>query len=465
METPLERLLNKTVPQNLQAEQDLICALLFDGTAIERVMEPDCGLTSAMFHGDAHKLIYRTMEYLHKKDKPIDLRTVETVLGQHKKLDQLDGGTTEAGRLYLAQLADGGYSAANVKHYAGFVKECYLRRLWIGYALKVLEGAHEEGVDLKAFEAEAESGAMAIAAHSVKGEWVPLNEIVGEVVALVEEAMRNKSPLHGIKSGLKGLDNLTMGWMKGELIILAARPSVGKTALALQIAEQAAKDKHPVAIFSIEMHRRQLGFRYVQAGLNISAYSLRGGILSDPQNTGLTEQIDKYSVPIFINDSSSMTHTDIRAQTRQAVHKFGVELCIVDYAQLISGPAGESRTREVGIVAHSLKAMAKDLDIPVIAISSLSRNSENAGRKPCLSDLRDSGEVEFEADTVIFIHKDKDGERSIEVAKARNAATGNVPVTWLPEIMRFADKAEDHHTPPPTEALRGSDGYWTDKED
>lgn len=430
--------MSRIPPQNLEAEQSLLGSLMIDSSVYDDIVDSENPITEADFYSPNHRTIYRHIVQLIESQSPVDILTVQESLRASQELDGV-GGTD-----YLMLLVDSVPSAKNACYYAKVVRDKSIRRQWIAHCASVMEAAYNEQTPLSDVASMAHEGDMAISAKQERGVWLPFSEILEETFERIETAYNTKTPIVGIPSGIPNLDQLTAGWNSPDLIILAARPSQGKTALAMQWAEHAAGQGHPVGIFSCEMGRHQIALRSLQAAIGTSGYALRNPrILDEDTWVALARATGRLAdLPIYINDIGVLSHSDIMVQARRVVREHGVKLIIVDFIQLISGPRGDGRNREIGMVAQTLKATAKALDIPIIALSQLSRRCVEEKREPELHDLRDSGEIEAHADVAIFIHhvNEEDGTAWLKVAKNRQLATGRVPVTWLPKTMRFVPR-------------------------
>jgi len=375
--------MDKIPPQNLEAEQSFLGSLLIDRQAFYTAVE-ETGIRAGDFYRDAHARIYEALANLHSRNEPIDIITVQEELRGGGQLDGV-GGTE-----YLMLLIDSVPTSAHASYYAGIIKDRAIRRQWIDQAQSLQSAAYDEGTELQAISLQAHEGDLRISERTVKGEWLPFSHLIPRVFSTVEAAYQTGTNIHGIPSGLPALDQITCGWNKGDLIIIAARPSMGKTALALQFAEHAAVCGVPTAIFSLEMQDQQLGLRALTAQSGLSGYALRNPNFDEERWAVLIAGARKLAeLPVYINDQPSLDYTDIQVQSRRAVVQHGIGLFLLDFTQLAHGPKGESRNREMGIVADAMKATAKSLNVPFIALSQLSRRCEVEKREPELHDLRD----------------------------------------------------------------------------
>lgn len=402
-------------------------------------------LQANAFYADKHALIYTGMVELAAKREPIDLLTLSTRLEDKKQLDQIGG------RSYLAELAGSVPSSANAKYYAEIIRKKYVMRTLIEAANHISELGYNEEQELEHILDEAEQKIYNISNTAAPQSIIHIKDALVEAWERIEKLHQAGEGLRGVSTGFAGLDNLLSGLQKSDLIILAARPSVGKTSLALDIARRAAVEHGvPVGIFSLEMSAQQLIDRMLAAESSVDSWRLRTGKLNaDSEFAYLSEAIDRLSkAPIFINDTPGMNILTMRSAVRRlkAEHKLG--LVIVDYLQLMNPlKNSDSMVQQVTEISRSLKGLAKELDIPVLALSQLSRAVEQRGGRPRLSDLRDSGSIEQDADVVMFIHReDRNNEASdrkniaeILIEKHRNGPTGIVELFFDDKRTTFRD--------------------------
>jgi replicative DNA helicase len=332
------------------------------------------------------------------------------------------------GTEYLEALIDSVPTASNALWYAQIVAEKAERRKLIELCHDLIGGAHDHDTSLDALQAKAQQGVIELGKSRSKGEWTTYGDMAHAAFERIEAAQLSEGHVCGIASGLANLDKITMGWADSKLYIIAARPKQGKSMIIQQFAEHAARAGNPVAIFSLEMEKEELGLRAMSGATGYSTDWLRTPRFGEDAWVRMVKAVDDLRIPIYVNDASGLHYIDIMAQARRKVIENGVKLIIVDYLQLVKGDRGESRTREVGIIAQGLKDMAKDLKVPVIA-------------------LRDSGEIEQNADMVIFVYhnRDKDGailDSELLISLSRYCAEGTAKVVWRPEKMRFADAAD-----------------------
>jgi len=432
-------------PQNLQAEQSVIGSMLIDKNAIVRAIEI---LRPDSFYRDAHRFIYETILDLFDKGEPIDLVTVTETLRKNNKLDGVGGS------VYVADLINSVPTAANVEYYARIVEEKATLRRLIEAGTEIVKDSFGEPDDVDRILDHAEKIIFDIALKRVREGFHKIDTVLKNVLDKIDKLYGKKQSITGIPTGFADLDNITAGFQNAELIIIAARPSVGKTALALNMAQNVAiRFKIPVAIFSLEMSKDQLAQRMLCSEAEINALRLKTASLPDAGWKKLTRALSKLSeAPIFIDDSATITSTEIRAKCRRLKIEKGLGLVIIDYMQLMSGSNRgriENRVQEISEIARSLKTLARELDIPVIALSQLSRAVEQrTDRIPRLSDLRESGEIEQTADVVAFIHRDdyynpqsdRGNIADIIIAKQRNGPIGTIELVFRKEVAKFCNK-------------------------
>jgi len=433
----------KIPPQDLIAEQSVLGAMLMDKGAISRVVEL---LDADSFYRDAHRAIYESILDLFDRGEPIDLITLTDALRKNGRLD-LAGGS-----VYITDLLNSVPTSANVEYYAKIVDEKATLRKLIDAGTFIVSNSFEESENADSVLDQAEKRIFDIALKRVRVGFHKIDSVIKHVLDKIDSLYDKKEALTGTPSGFADLDKYTAGFQNADLIILAARPSVGKTALALNIAGNAAiKHKIPVAIFSLEMSKEQLAQRMLCSEAEVDAQKLKTASLSDTGWKKLTRALGRLSeAPIFIDDSPALTITEMRAKARRMKIERGLGLIIVDYMQLMRGRArSENRVQEISEIARSLKTLARELDVPVMALSQLSRAVEQRNdRVPRLSDLRESGEIEQTADLVMFIHRDDyynpQSERAniaeIIIAKQRNGPVGTVELVFRREITRFHSK-------------------------
>ena len=430
-------------PQDLVAEQSVIGSMLLDKNATVRALEI---LRSDSFYRDAHRYIYETILDLFDKGEPVDLVTVTDSLRKAGKLDAVGGS------VYVADLLNSVPTAANVEYYAKIVEEKATLRRLIEAGTTIVSSAFDAGDDVDAILDRSEKIVFDIALRRVREGFHRIDGVIKRVLDKIDALYDKKEAITGTPTGFPDLDKLTAGFQSADLIIIAARPAVGKTAFALNIAQNVAiRHKIPVAIFSLEMSKDQLAQRMLCSEAEVDAQRLKTASLSDTGWKKLTRALGRLSeAPIFIDDSASLTSTEIRAKARRLKIERGLGLVIVDYMQLMRGRQRvENRVQEISEIARSLKTLARELEVPVVALSQLSRAVEQrTDRIPRLSDLRESGEIEQTADVVMFIHREDyynpQSERGnvaeIIIAKQRNGPVGTIELVFRKEIAKFSSK-------------------------
>ena len=444
---------HKLPPQHIEAEQSILGGILIENEAINRVTEI---LDADDFYREAHRKIFNALINLSERDEPADLITLTNEL---RKIDELD---SIGGASYLASLIDSVPTAANIQYYARIVKEKAILRKLIQTSTEIITQSYEDRGDVESFLDEAERSIFEISEKRVRPSFYPIREIVKESFATIEKLFKKKEAVTGVPSGFKELDRMTAGFQPSDLVIIAGRPSMGKTAFCLDVAEYAAIDnKIPVAIFSLEMSKEQLVIRMLCSQAHVEGTRLRTGYLNESDWPKLTIAAGSLSEsPIYIDDTAALSVLEMRAKARRLKADHGLGMVIVDYLQLMKGRARvESRQQEISEISRSLKALAKELNIPVIAVSQLSRKTEErTGNRPQLSDLRESGAIEQDADLIIFIYRDevynKDpdnptrGKAEVIIGKQRNGPIGKIDLAFLDKFTTFKDlyKGETENT-------------------
>ncbi|MCR4330333.1 MAG: replicative DNA helicase [Patescibacteria group bacterium] len=416
-------------PQNLESEKALLGSLMLKPDGMNDSIDI---LTPDSFYAEKHRYIFQSMLELFSRSEPIDLLSLSSKLQEKKKLDQIGGST------YLTELVNAVPSASNLKHYAEIVQKKAVMRSLIDVATHISELGYKEDAHIEELLDEAERRIFTVTNAPVGQRFVSIRETLGEAWDRLDALHHKKDELRGVPTGFKALDDHIAGLQKSDLIILAARPSMGKTALALDIARQAATLHNiPVGIFSLEMSSQQLVDRMLAADSRVDAWKLRTGKLTtDEEFSTIRDSLDKLAkAPIFIDDKPSNTVLGMRSTARRLKSEHGLGLIIVDYLQLMQTSKNyDSMVNQVTEISRSLKALARELEVPVLALSQLSRAVESRGGKPRLSDLRDSGSIEQDADMVLFIHREdkykEDSDRpniaEILIEKHRNGPTGKI---------------------------------------
>ncbi|WP_058300570.1 replicative DNA helicase [Gorillibacterium timonense] len=436
-----ELLLERVPPQNLEAEQAVLGAILLDGESLVTAMER---LTGDDFYRTSHRYIFDGMISLSEGDEPVDLVTLTAKLQARGQLDEVGGVT------YLSELANAVPTAANIDYYAQIVEEKSMLRRLIRAATQIVTNGYASEDDVGGLLSEAEARILEISNRRGGNGFISIRDVLMEVFEKVEFLSQNKGGTTGIASGFRDLDKMTSGFQRSDLIIVAARPSVGKTAFALNIAQNVGvREKETVAIFSLEMGAAQLVQRMICAEANVDATRLRTGFLEPDDWEKMTMAIGSLSeANIYIDDSPSVTVSDIRAKCRRLKKERGLGMILIDYLQLIHGRSknGENRQQEVSEISRTLKQIARELEVPVIALSQLSRGVEQRqDKRPMMSDLRESGSIEQDADIVAFLYRDdyynQESEKKniieIIIAKQRNGPVGTVELAFLKNYNKF----------------------------
>ncbi|PIP17717.1 MAG: replicative DNA helicase [Parcubacteria group bacterium CG23_combo_of_CG06-09_8_20_14_all_35_9] len=455
-----ENSITKLPPQNIEAEQSLLGALLLDKDAIIKVADI---INPKDFYKGSHEIIFEAMQELYAKREPIDILSLINRLKEKKKLEEVSG------RSYLMTLSNMVPSSSHIVHYANIVqKKATLRRL-LNAAAEITELGYKEDEDVENILDESEQKLFGVSQKYLKQAFIPLKDVLGEAFDRIDELHKYKGKLRGLTTGFRDLDDKLAGLQKSDLIILASRPSVGKTSLALDIARQSAiQTKTPVGIFSLEMSKEQMVDRFLCAEANVDLWRMRTGKLSDRKEDDdfprLGHAIGVLSeAPIFIDDSATANVMEIRTKARRLQSEHGLGLLIIDYLQLMESRGySESRVQEVSEITRALKAIARELNIPVLALSQLSRATEaRTPAIPKLVDLRESGTIEQDADVVMFIYRkvmDKGirecspEERNIAeiyIAKHRNGPLGIIKLYFEENKASFRtlEKTLEEETP------------------
>jgi replicative DNA helicase len=442
----------KIPPQALELEEAVLGAIMLEKDAILSVLDI---LEPGSFYKESHQMIFEIAQTLSQQEKPIDLLTVTEELRKQEQLEMVGGAA------YVAQLTSRVGSAAHLEYHARIVAQKYIQRELIRVSSEIQEKAFDEGSDVDDLLDFSERELLNIAEGHIKKETIKINNLIKTAIERIEEAGKKEDSLSGVPSGFTKLDRLTSGWQKSDLVIIAARPSMGKTAMVLSMARNMAVDhSRPVAIFSLEMSSIQLVNRLLIGETQLSSEKIRTGNLENYEWEQLEYKIkDLEQSPIFVDDTPAISIFEFRAKCRRLKQKYDIQAVVIDYLQLMTGSKDSgSREQEVSNISRSLKSVAKELDIPVIALSQLNRSVEmrSGNKRPQLSDLRESGAIEQDADLVIFIHRpeyygldvDEEGNSlkgiaEIIVAKHRNGAVGDIHLKFIREYAKFVD-LDDH---------------------
>ena len=430
----------KIPPQNIEAEQAVLGAMLLDNESIHRAIELVQPLD---FYRETHRHIYEAILSLYQRNEPADLVTLTSELKNKKLLESIGGAT------FIATLVDAVPTAANIVPYCRIIHEKAIVRRLIEGATKIVSQGYDHHGDTDEFLDRAEQMIFDVAERRAKQGFSPVKEIVKDSFKAIEQLYEKRELITGLPTGFKELDRLTAGFQRSDLIIIAGRPSMGKTAFALNIVESAAIDTHKIcAVFSLEMSKEHLVQRMLCSRALVDASKLRGGFLAESDWPKLTRAAGLLSeASIFIDDTPALTVLEVRAKARRLQREHGIDMIIVDYLQLMRGVGRvESREREISEISRSLKALAKEVNVPVIALSQLNRGVESRqDKRPQLSDLRESGSIEQDADVVAFIYRDEmynpdspdAGKAEIIIGKQRNGPTGRVMLAFRSHLTRF----------------------------
>ncbi len=441
----------KVPPHSLEAEQSVIGGLMLDNRAWDDIADI---INEQDFYRHDHALILRSINALAENEQPYDVVTVSEWLGARGELDSIGG------LAYLSILANDTPTAVNIKAYANIVREYSILRSLIQVGNEISASAHNaDGRPSKELVDEAERKVFLIAEQGAGNRqgFEAINELLGRAVKRVEEMYRSDTALTGISTGFNNFDEKTSGLQKSDLIIIAGRPSMGKTSFAMNLAENAAlHNENSVAVFSMEMPGEQLALRMMSSLGRIDSHNLRTGKLDDHDWPRLISSVNMLSkAKLFIDDSAALTPTELRARTRRLKREHGLDLVIVDYIQLMQvGGSTENRATEISEISRSLKALAKELQVPIIALSQLNRSVEQRpDKRPIMSDLRESGSIEQDADVVLFIYRDEvynpesndKGTAEIIIRKQRNGPIGTVRLSFLGQYTRFENFAHEDY--------------------
>jgi len=431
----------KLPPQNLEAERSVLGSILVDEEAIINVLE---SIEPDDFYVPAHKTIFEAMVQLFEGQKPIDVLTLSSFLKVKKNLKKIGGAA------YLSDLVTSVPTTAHVKEYADLIRRCAIRRKLISFSGTLNEMAYKEEDDIEFLLDKAETRFYEITEANIKRDFIHVSTLLETTYEKAEELSENPDSLRGIPSGFDSLDGILGGFQDSDLVILAARPSVGKTALALDFARHiGVKENRKVGIFSLEMSNLQLMDRLLAMQVGIGLWDLRMGKLNDEAFSRLADSMGILSESgIYIDDTPGLSILEMRTKARKLKAENGLDIIIVDYLQLMEGKTKESRVQEVSEISRFLKQLARELNVPVIALSQLSRAVEQRNDKiPQLSDLRESGSIEQDADVVMFIHREelynpeteRAGIADLVIAKHRNGPTGKVELFFVKEQARYRD--------------------------
>jgi replicative DNA helicase len=443
---PVKELLDKIPPQNNEAEVAVLGSMLLDKDAIAKAIEL---LDTSFFYKVSHERLYSAIVKLYDRNKAIDIVTLVDELRNIGLLDEVGGPA------YIASIASSIPTAANIEHYAKIVREKAILRNLISTATQIVSESYDNATGIDDLLDKAERMIFDITANKVETKFSPIKDIIKTSIETIDNLYQRKENITGVATGFHDFDVMTAGLQKSDLIIIAGRPSMGKSALVSCMAEHiGVVEKKPLAFFSLEMAKEQLVQRMLCSHACVDAHKVRTGFLSQSDWPKLLNAAGKLSKsPIYIDDTPSISALELRAKARRLKAQHDIGLIIVDYLQLMHGPAGvENRQQEISEISRSLKALARELSVPLIAVSQLSRAVEQrADRRPQLSDLRESGAIEQDADLVILLLREEyynpteenKGLAEVIVAKQRNGPVGSLKLTFINEYTRFADRAEE----------------------
>ena len=442
---------SRIIPHSLEAEEAVIGGILLDNDAINIVQER---LQANDFYKAAHVEIFSAMETLSDRREPIDVLTLSQEL-------RIRGSLEESGGMdNLARLASTVPNSANVGYYAKIIRDCSLRRKIIHESSEIINKAYEMDENVDDFLDHTEQRILSVSDSRLNSSFHKVSDIVQDTIKLVEKMYDQKEPITGTPTGFTDLDRITAGFQPSDLIIIAARPAMGKTSLALSIAQWMGIYEHaPVAIFSLEMSKEQLVMRMLCSEARVDNSKVRCGNLGERDFPRLVDAASKITnAPIFIDDTAAISITELRAKARRLHKDTPLKAIFIDYLQLMRSPSyKQNREQEIADISHSLKALAKELNIPVIALAQLNRSVENrTDKRPLMSELRESGAIEQDADIIMFIYRDEvynkettedKGVAEIIIAKHRNGSTGTVRLAFSSEITRFDNLEEQRNDP------------------
>ena len=434
----------KVPPHNNEAEQAVLACLLIDDKVLDKVFST---LATEDFYHPAHRYIYSRILKLNEKNKPVDVVTLVSSISDDKELEKAGGID------YISSLVDIIPNSANVMSYATSVKDFSTLRALISLTSQISENCYDNSREVTDIVEEAEKQIFSLAEKKLKSDVQAIGGLINSTFEVLEKLYRRKDQLSGIDTGFTDLNKLTNGLQNSDLIIMAGRPGMGKTAFSLNVALNASsKADHSVAFFSLEMSSQQLVQRLLSAQAHIESNRLRSGRFSMEEWQQLATAAGGLNdLKLFIDDTPAISSMELRAKCRRLKREHGLDLVIVDYLQLMSATKGDNREQQISEISRSLKALAKELDIPIIALSQLNRGVESRpDKRPLISDLRESGAIEQDADVIIFLYRDEvydknttaPGQAEVIVAKHRNGPTDTVHLTFQKEYMEFKDIAD-----------------------
>ena len=458
-QSPQQPALGKVQPQATEVEEAVLGALMLEKDAysvISDLLKPES------FYDHKHQLIFAAIQELAFNQEPIDMLTVTNRLQRNGVIEEVGGA------YYIATLTGKVGSAANIEYHAKIIAQKSLARQLINYAGKLESAAFDETTDIDALMQSAEGELFQLSQHNIKKDVIQIDPVIQDALKKIEQASNRDDGLSGLPSGFHDLDKMTSGWQNTDLVIIAARPAMGKTALVLSMVKNMAVNYNiPVGMFSLEMSNLQLVNRLLQNVCEISGEKVKSGRLTSDEWTKLTTRITQLQgAPIYVDDTPGLSVFELRTKARRLVREHGVKIIMIDYLQLMTAAGMQfgSREQEVSTISRSLKGLAKELDIPIIALSQLNRGVETRqgeGKRPQLADLRESGAIEQDADMVCFIHRpeyykifedekgnDLRGLAEIIIAKHRSGSVGDVRLRFRGEFVRFQNLDEDSSLTP-----------------
>ncbi|HCX90344.1 MAG: replicative DNA helicase [Deltaproteobacteria bacterium CG12_big_fil_rev_8_21_14_0_65_43_10] len=436
----------KLPPQNIEAEQSILGGILLDNEVFHRVLEV---LNEDDFYHAAHRKVFLSMIELYENNEPVDLITLTNALKNKNQLDEIRGVS------YLTSLVDSIPTTANISYYAKIVKEKSILRRLINKTAEIASMSYDSTGDVDEVLDQAERAIFEISENKIKPSFYSIKEMIKHSFKTIERLYEKKELITGVPTGFEGIDRFTSGFQLSDLVIIAGRPSMGKTSFALNIAQYAAIEASvPVGIFSLEMSKEQLSLRMLCSEAKVDAQRLRTGFLSESDWPKLTRAVGSLSeAPIFVDDTPALSILEMRAKARRLKSEKGLGLIIVDYLQLMRGRVNvERREQEISEISRSLKALAKELNLPVVALSQLNRRvEERHDKRPQLADLRESGAIEQDADVIIFIYRDEiynksednenKGTAEIIIGKQRNGPIGMTKLAFIDKFATFENLA------------------------
>ena len=459
---PLDPSFGHLQPQATDIEKAVLGALMIDKDAYAIVCEI---LRPESFYEPRNQMVYTAIRDLSMEEKPVDMLTVADQLAKSSKLEQVGGPG------YIAELSSGVATSANIEYHANIIAQKSLARQLISFASSIQTKAFDETIDVEDLMQEAEGSLFELSQHNMKKDYTAIDPVIAQAVKGIQDAAKNTDGLTGVSTGYFKLDDITSGWQASDLVIIAGRPAMGKTSFALSMAKNIAADlRTPMAFFSLEMSNVQLVNRLISNACEIQGSKILNGQLQRDEWERLDKNINNLlGAPLYVDDTPGLSVFELRTKARRLVREHGIKLIMIDYLQLMNanGMRFSSRQEEVSTISRSLKGLAKELNIPILALSQLNRGVESRegleGKRPQLSDLRESGAIEQDADMVLFVHRpeyyhiyqddngrDLHGMAQIIIAKHRKGATGDVLLTFRGEFTRFEnpeDKAIENRAP------------------